>query len=81
MRRARAQGRATRDRIGEGGGETNMRKEPQRSFRRNLGNGGDLGGKRKNVWHESDGSEAVDPKDLENRKKSRAGGARHSGLK
>ena len=35
--------------IGEGGGEAKKRKKPQSSRRHDLGNGGDLGGKRKNV--------------------------------
>ena len=35
------------DRIGEGGREAKKRKKPQNSCRRQVGNGGDLGGKRK----------------------------------
>ena len=33
--------------IGEGGGEAKKRKKPHKSCRRHVGNGGDLGGKRK----------------------------------
>ena len=33
----------------EGGREAKKRKKPQNSFRRRAGNGGDTGGKRKNV--------------------------------
>ena len=35
------------DRIGEDGREAKQRKKPQNSCRRHVGNGGDLGGKRK----------------------------------
>ena len=37
------------NRIGEGGREVKKRKKPQKSCRRRAGNGGDTGGKRKNV--------------------------------
>ena len=37
------------NRIGEGGRGTKKRKKPQNSCRRRAGNGGDMGGKRKNV--------------------------------
>ena len=37
------------NRIGEGGREAKKRKKPQNSCRRRAGNGGDMGGKRKNV--------------------------------
>ena len=42
-------GNANEDRIGEGGREAEKHKKPQKSCRRHAGNGGDLGGKRKNV--------------------------------
>ena len=42
-------GNGDEDRIGEGGREAKKRKKPQNSCRRQVGNGGDLGGKRKNV--------------------------------
>ena len=37
------------DMIGEGGREAKKRKKPQNSCKHQAGNGGDLGGKRKNV--------------------------------
>ena len=40
-------GNGNEDRIGEGGGEAKKRKKPRTSCRRHVGNGGDLGGKRK----------------------------------
>ena len=42
-------GNRTEDRIGEGGREAKKREKPQNSCRRYVGNGGDLGGRRKNV--------------------------------
>ena len=42
-------GNGNEDRIGEGGREAKKRKKPQNSCRRQVGTGGDLGGKRKNV--------------------------------
>ena len=42
-------GSRNEDRIGEGGREAKKRKKPQNSCRRHVGNGGDLGGRRKNV--------------------------------
>ena len=42
-------GDGNEDGIGEGGGEAKKRKEPYKSCRRHVGNGGDLGGKQKNV--------------------------------
>ena len=65
MRRARAQGREARDRIGEGGEEAKKRKKPQKSCRRDVGNRGE---KRR---QESVGSVDVNPEDLE--KRSEAG--------
>ena len=44
-------GTGARNRIGEGGGEREAKKryrnKPQKSYRRDVGNGGDLGGRRK----------------------------------
>ena len=37
------------NRIGEGGSEAKKRKKPQNSCRRRAGNGGDMGGKAKNM--------------------------------
>ena len=42
-------GNGNEDRIGEGGREAKKRKKLHKSCRRHVGNGGDLGGKRKNV--------------------------------
>ena len=49
MRRTRAQGREPSDRIGEGGGGAKKGKKPQNSYRRDVENGGGLGGSTKNV--------------------------------
>ena len=49
VRKTRAQGREARDRIGERGRGANKRKKPQKSYRRGVENGGDSGGRRKNV--------------------------------
>ena len=40
-------GNGNEDMIGEGGREVKKRKKPQNSCRRQVGNGGNLGGKRK----------------------------------
>ena len=40
-------GNVNEDRIRKGGREAKKRKKPQNSCRRHVGNGGDLGGKRK----------------------------------
>ena len=47
MLRTRAQGREARDRIGEGGGEAKERKKnSKKGYRKDVGNGGNLGGRR-----------------------------------
>ena len=51
----------------EGGEQTKKRKNPHNSCRRDMGNGRDLGGKRKR--HRL-GSEAADPDNLENSKEA-----------
>ena len=57
------------DGIGEGGGEAKKCKRPHKSCRHDVGNGGDLGGKRKKRRQERVGSVAADPDSLlENRK-------------
>ena len=58
------------DGIGEGGREANKRKKPHRSCRRNVGNGGDLDGKRKTRRRERVGSVAANPDNLENSKEA-----------
>ena len=70
MLRTRAQGREARDRIGEGGGEAKKRKKPHKSCRRDVGNGGDMGGNRTKRRQESVGSVAADPDSLENNKEA-----------
>ena len=47
LKKTRAQERETRERIGEGGGEAKKRKKLHTRCRRDVGNGGDLGGNRK----------------------------------
>ena len=59
-----------RDRIGEVRREAKKRKNSQRSCRRDVGNGGDLGGNRKKHRQESVGSAAGDPDNLENSNKA-----------
>ena len=48
-------GNGDEDRIGEGGGEAKKLKKPHKTCRHHVGNGGDLGRKRKNVhgWSSS----------------------------
>ena len=53
--------------IGEGGGEAKKRKKSYKSCRRDVGNGGDLGGKRNKRRQERVRSIAFDPDNLENR--------------
>ncbi|CAM9571103.1 unnamed protein product, partial [Ascophyllum nodosum] len=60
-------GDGNEDGIGEGRREAKKSKKPHKSCRRHVGNGGDLGGKRKNV-QERVGSVAADPDNLENSK-------------
>ena len=64
-------GSGNEDTIGEGGGEAKKRKKPQNSCRRYVGNGGDMGGKRKKSRKERVGPIAANPDNLE----SKAGGA------
>ena len=61
------------DSIGEGGREVKKRKKPQNSCRRQLGNGGDLGGKRKKCRKERVGPVATNPDDLERNKEAEEG--------
>ena len=66
MLRVRAQGWKERNIIGQGGEEAQNCKKQHKSCRRSVGNGGDLGGKRRKRKHESVGSVAADPDYLEN---------------
>ena len=61
------------DRIGEGGRELKKRKKPQNSCRRRAGNGGDMGGKRKNCRKERVGSVAANPDNLGSNKEAGGG--------
>ena len=70
MLRTRVQGREARGRIGEGGRETKNRQKLHKSCKRDVGNGGDLGGNRKKRRQEGLGSVAADPDNLENRKEA-----------
>ena len=58
------------DRIGEGGRETKKRKKSQNSCRRHVGNGGDLGGRRKICRKERVGPIATKPDTLESNKEA-----------
>ena len=57
----RAQGREARDRIGEKVGEAKERKKPQTIRRHDVGNGGDLGERRKKCRQYSIDPVAVEP--------------------
>ena len=67
--------------IGEDGRETKKREKSQKSCRRDVENGRDSGGRRKNRKQESNGSIDVDPEDLNNYKICRERSIRCSGLK
>ena len=60
-------GSGNADRIGEGGREAKKRKEPHKSCRRHVGNGGDMGGKKKKRGKERVGPVAAKPDNLENK--------------
>ena len=64
-------GDGNEDGIGENGREAKKRKKPNESCRRDVGNGGDLGGKRKKCRQEKVPSVSADPDNLENNKESR----------
>ena len=73
-------GNGNEDRIGEGGREAKKRKKRTRvGCRRRVGQGRNLGGKRKKCRKEKVGPVAADPDNLENNKE--AGGTRYPGLK
>ena len=63
-------GDGNEDGIGEGEGEENKRKRPHKSCRRDVGNWGDSGGKRKKRIQERVRSVAADPDNLENDKEA-----------
>ena len=64
-------GDGSEDGIGEGGIEVKNRKQPNKSCRRDVENGGDLGGKRKKYRQEKVRSVSVDPDTLENNKEAK----------
>ena len=66
-------GNGNKDRIGEGGREAKKRKKPHKSCRRPMGNGGDLGGKRKKRKKERVGPVAANPDNLESNKEAGGG--------
>ena len=59
--------------VGEGGREAKKRKKPQNRCRRRAGNGGDMGGKRKQFRKERVGSVAANPDNLGSNKKAGGG--------
>ena len=61
-------------RIGESGREAKRRKKPKNSCRPQVGNGGDLGGKRKKCRKERVGPVAANPDSLESNKEAEGGG-------
>ena len=63
-------GNGNEDRIGEGGREAKNRKEPHKSYRRHVGNGGDLGRKSKTCKKERVGPVGANPDNLENNKEA-----------
>ena len=73
-------GNGNKDRIGESGREVKKQKKPHKSCRRHVGNGGDLGGKRKKRRNERVGSVAASPDNLENNKEAEGGAQGTQGL-
>ena len=73
-------GNGNEDRVGEGGGETKKRKKPHKSYRRDVGNGGDLDGKRKTRRKERAGPVPANPDNLKNSKEAKGGAQITQGL-
>ena len=63
-------GNGNEDRTREGEREAKKRKKPQNSCIRHVGNGGDLGGKRRKCRTERVGPVAANPDDLESNKEA-----------
>ena len=61
------------DRIGEGGREATKCEQPHNSRRRHVGNGGDLGGKKKKCRKKRVGPVAANPDNLESNKEEGEG--------
>ena len=74
-------GNGNEDMVGEGGRDAKKRKKPHKTCRRNMGNGRDLGGKRKKRRKESVGPVAAKPDNLENNKKAEGGAQGTQGLR
>ena len=68
------------DMIGEGGGEPKKRNKPHKSCRRHVGNGGELGGKRKESRKERVCPVATNPDNLENNNEAGGGAQVTQGL-
>ena len=66
-------GKGNEDRIGEGRREAKKRNKPQKKYRRHVGNGGDLGGKREKCRNERVGPVAANPDNLESNKEAGGG--------
>ena len=66
-------GNGNEDMIREGGREAKKRKKPHTSCRSHVGNGGDLGGKRKKRRKERVGPVAANPNIVENNKETGGG--------
>ena len=66
-------GNGNEDRIGKCGREAKKRKKPQNSCRRQVGNGGDLGGKRKTCRKEGVGPADANPDNLESNREAEGG--------
>ena len=64
-----------------GGREAKKRKKPHKSCRRHVGNGGDLGGKRKTRRKERVVPVAAKPDNLESNKEAGGRSTRYPGLK
>ena len=68
------------DRVGEGGGEAKKRKNPHKSCRRDVGNGGDLDGKRKKRRKERAGPVSANPDNIKNNKEAKGAAQGTQGL-
>ena len=69
------------EKIGERGGEAKKRKKTYNSCRRDVRNGGDVGGNKKKRKHENVGSEAADSNNLEKWKEAGREGPNSQGLR
>ena len=74
-------GHGNKDMIGDGGREAKKRIKTKNSFRRHMGNRGDLGGKRKKCTEERVGPVAANPDNIESNKEAGEGGQGTQGLR